>query len=90
MLKLVVIDGASTDGTLDVLRGLWRADPVLVSERDHGIYDALNKGIARATGDVVGFLHSDDLFADDSGARACRRSVRRSERWTRYMATCFM
>lgn len=64
--ELVVIDGASTDGTLDVLRGYGAKIPVLVSERDHGIYDALNKGIERASGDVIGFLHSDDLFADSS------------------------
>jgi len=60
----VVIDGGSTDGTLEVL-GLYsdRID-VLVSESDLGIYDALNKGIQRTSGDVVGFLHADDLFAD--------------------------
>ena len=65
-VELVVIDGASTDGTLDVLRGYGARIPVLVSERDLGIYDALNKGIVRSSGDVVGFLHSDDLFADAS------------------------
>lgn len=64
--ELVAIDGASTDGTLDVLRGYGKRISVLVSEPDGGIYEALNKGVARATGDVVGFLHSDDLFADAS------------------------
>jgi glycosyltransferase len=58
----VVIDGGSTDGTLALLQAR-RADlGVLVSEPDGGIYDALNKGISRASGDVVGFLHADDLF----------------------------
>ena len=42
---------------------------MLVSEPDGGIYDALNKGIARATGDVVGLLHADDLYADSDGRR---------------------
>ena len=58
-----VIDGASTDGTLGIVAA--HAGPLshVVSEPDGGIYDALNKGIARATGDVVGFLHADDLFA---------------------------
>jgi glycosyltransferase involved in cell wall biosynthesis len=59
----VVIDGASTDGTVDILRSREGQLGVLVSEPDNGIYDALNKGIARATGDVVGFLHADDVYA---------------------------
>lgn len=66
----VVVDGASSDGTLQVLlsclvkpvragyQALWTSEP------DSGIYDALNKGLARATGDVIGLMHSDDFFAD--------------------------
>ena len=61
----VVIDGASTDGTLQVLQRCLTAQAVWVSEADNGIYDALNKGLALATGDVVGLMHSDDFFADD-------------------------
>lgn len=64
-VELVVIDGASTDGTREVLQAYADRVGVLVSEPDRGIYDALNKGIARASGEVVGFLHSDDLFADE-------------------------
>lgn len=60
--ELVVIDGASTDGTLAVLESYRPRLGVLISERDQGIYDALNKGIKNATGDVVGFLHADDVF----------------------------
>ena len=63
-IELVVIDGGSTEGTLEVLRSYADRLHVLVSEPDQGIYDALNKGIRRASGEVVGFLHSDDLFAD--------------------------
>ena len=63
-VELIVIDGGSTDGTQAVLRAYADRLAVLVSEPDQGIYDALNKGIARAGGGVVGFLHSDDLFAD--------------------------
>jgi glycosyltransferase len=61
----VVIDGNSTDGTLAVLRAQAHRIAVLVSEPDAGIYHALNKGLARATGDIVGFLHSDDVYAHD-------------------------
>lgn len=59
----VVIDGGSTDGSLDILRQHQSRIANLVSEPDSGIYDALNKGIRAATGDVVGFMHADDEFA---------------------------
>ena len=59
----VVIDGASSDGTFDLLQSHRKGLAVLVSERDCGIYDALNKGIERSCGDIVGFLHADDLYA---------------------------
>jgi len=60
----VVVDGASTDNTLEVVRAHAVRRVSIVSEPDRGIYDALNKGLARMTGDVVGLLHSDDMFAD--------------------------
>lgn len=59
----IVIDGASTDGTLGVLRERAQSLAVLVSEPDSGIYFGLNKGIARASGEVVGLLHADDVYA---------------------------
>lgn len=61
----VIIDGGSTDGTLAVIAEHASSRAVVVSEPDDGIYDALNKGISRATGTVVGVLHSDDVFASD-------------------------
>jgi glycosyltransferase involved in cell wall biosynthesis len=61
----VVIDGASTDGTLAVLQAHRAQLSVLVSEPDFGIYHAMNKGIAFASGDIVGFLNSDDFYAHD-------------------------
>lgn len=63
-IEHIVVDGASSDGTLELVRNHHNPNIRLVSEPDSGIYDALNKGIRRATGDVVGFMHSDDLFAD--------------------------
>lgn len=65
-LEHIVIDGGSTDGTLEVLQRLREHFDVLVSEPDRGIYDALNKGIARASGDAIGFLHADDFYAQDA------------------------
>jgi glycosyltransferase involved in cell wall biosynthesis len=63
-LEHILIDGGSRDGTLEVLQAHCDRLAVLVSEPDGGIYDALNKGIARATGEVVGLLHADDVYAD--------------------------
>lgn len=64
-IEHVVIDGASDDGTLAILLARRESISVLVSEPDGGIYDALNKGIGLTTGDVVGFLHSDDVYAHE-------------------------
>ncbi|APE32616.1 glycosyl transferase [Halomonas aestuarii] len=64
-IEHVVIDGDSRDDTVAVARHTLAEGDVLVSEPDRGIYDALNKGINRASGEVVGFLHSDDLYAHD-------------------------
>ncbi|WP_374431271.1 glycosyltransferase family 2 protein [Ideonella dechloratans] len=61
----LVIDGASTDGTIDILEAQKNRISVLISEKDSGIYFALNKGLEHATGDVVGLMHSDDFFADN-------------------------
>jgi glycosyltransferase len=65
-VELIVIDGGSTDGTIELLNDYKEGLSVFISEPDDGIYDALNKGIKHATGDVVGFLHADDLFADNA------------------------
>lgn len=64
-LELVVIDGGSTDGTLDVIERFRGRLGAFVSERDKGIYDAMNKGLQRATGEVIGTLNADDLYQDD-------------------------
>ncbi len=62
----VVVDGVSTDDTVKLVRARGSEDTLLDVRPDHGIYDALNRGVALATGDVVGFLHSDDFFKDSS------------------------
>jgi glycosyltransferase len=59
------MDGGSTDGSLDVIKSYNGRISSLHSQIDHGMYDALNRGIKLATGDVIGFVHSDDLLADD-------------------------
>jgi len=63
-IEHIIVDGASTDATLDSVRRHGDRVDTVISEKDNGIYDALNKGIDAATGDVIGFLHSDDLYAN--------------------------
>lgn len=65
-LELIVIDGGSTDGTLSLLEAFRPHLAKLVTERDDGIYHAMNKGIRLATGDIVGILNADDRYQDSS------------------------
>lgn len=62
-IEHIVVDGASSDESMEIIRANGQHVAKVVSEPDHGIYDAMNKGIQLATGDVVGFLNSDDVFA---------------------------
>jgi glycosyltransferase len=64
-IEYIIIDGVSTDGTLDIINQNKDLVTKLISEPDNGIYDALNKGIKNATGDIIGFIHSDDYFANN-------------------------
>ena len=66
--EYIVVDGASKDATVDIIREYeprFEGRMRWVSEPDKGIYDAMNKGIAMATGDVVGLLNSDDFYTSD-------------------------
>lgn len=65
-IEHIVVDGGSKDKTLEVVATAGPHVAKLVSERDDGIYDAMNKGLALATGEIVGFLNSDDFYADSS------------------------
>ena len=76
----VVVDGASTDGTADVVAAFRHAAPGYsyrwLSEKDRGMYDAINKGIALATGDVVGILNADDEFDGDDALASVAAAFR--------------
>ena len=63
-IEHIIVDGASDDGTVEIIKAYAAAHENVqwVSEKDDGIYNALNKGIRMATGDVIGFLHSDDVL----------------------------
>ncbi len=67
-IEYIIVDGASTDATINIIRQyepLFKGRLHWISEKDNGIYDAMNKGIQMATGDVVGTLNSDDYFTSD-------------------------
>jgi glycosyltransferase involved in cell wall biosynthesis len=62
-IEYLIIDGGSTDHTLDVIKSYSNHIDYFISEKDRGLYDALNKGIAAATGEVIGILNADDILA---------------------------
>lgn len=64
-IEYIVVDGGSTDGTLEIIKKYADRISKWTSGPDKGIYDALNKGIRLSSGDVIGFLHADDLYADE-------------------------
>lgn len=63
-LEHIIVDGNSSDGTLPIVFRYEDKIAKLISEPDHGIYDAMNKGIALSTGDIIGILNSDDFYAN--------------------------
>lgn len=75
-IEHIVIDGASTDGTGQVVRSQGQRVARFLSEPDNGIYDAMNKGLALATGDVIGILNADDRYADDGALARVSAQIR--------------
>jgi glycosyltransferase involved in cell wall biosynthesis len=62
-IEHVFIDGFSSDNTLELIKLNSKKRNLIISEEDSGLYDAINKGILNSTGDIIGILHSDDLFS---------------------------
>jgi glycosyltransferase involved in cell wall biosynthesis len=65
-IEYIVIDGKSTDQTPEIVKSYGTKIAVFLSEKDAGIYDAMNKGITKATGDIIGILNADDFYRDSS------------------------
>ena len=63
-MEYIIIDGGSTDNTLSIIEKYKSKIDFFISEQDNGIYDAINKGIKHSSGEIVGFLHADDIFKD--------------------------
>ncbi len=64
-IEYIIIDGGSADGTIEIIKKYENKVTKWISEPDKGIYDALNKGIRLAQGEIIGFLHADDVYASD-------------------------
>jgi glycosyltransferase involved in cell wall biosynthesis len=64
-VEYIVIDGASTDGTIDIIESFGGKISKFISQPDKGIYDAINKGIKNSSGEIIGILNSDDFFCDN-------------------------
>lgn len=64
-IEYIIVDGKSTDNTLSITESYKDKISKVISEKDKGLYDALNKGIALATGDLIGIIHSDDFYTDN-------------------------
>ncbi len=65
-IEHVFIDGKSQDNSLDIIEKTSSRDKIVISEKDNGIYDAMNKGVNTATGDIIAILNSDDFYSDEN------------------------
>lgn len=65
-IEYIIIDGSSTDGTIELINSFGKSISKFISEPDNGIYDAINKGIRLSTGNIVGIINSDDFFYDNN------------------------
>ena len=75
----IIIDGGSTDNTIQIVRqaeNRYLGRLKYISERDNGIYDAMNKGLRMATGDIIGILNSDDFFCDSDVLKTIADNIR--------------
>lgn len=72
-LEYIIIDGGSTDGTQNIIKKYEKKLAYWVSEPDHGVYDAMNKGIQKATGDILGFINSGDRYKEEAFLQVVRQ-----------------
>ena len=72
--EYIIIDGGSNDGTIEIIKSFKRCDK-FISEKDKGLYDALNKGVMMSTGNFIGILHSDDIFNNNNSISIIKKSL---------------
>jgi glycosyltransferase involved in cell wall biosynthesis len=79
-IEYIIIDGGSNDGTLDIIKKYQMHFAKVLSEKDRGVYDAMNKGINLATGDYIGLLNADDVYVDKNVIDLVARQLEAAER----------
>lgn len=78
-IEYIIVDGGSTDGTLEVIKKYDKYISKWISEPDEGVYDGMNKGIKLATGDIMGFLNSDDFYADNGAIESVVNTIKEKD-----------
>ena len=78
-IEYIVVDGGSTDNTLKIAKKYNEIINILVSEQDNGLYDAMNKGISLASGDIIGLINSDDLFCDPDALKKVAKVFKKNK-----------
>jgi glycosyltransferase involved in cell wall biosynthesis len=78
-IEHIIIDGDSKDNTVEIIQSMPNRISKIISEPDSGLYDALNKGIRLATGDIIGILHSDDLFFESTTIQKIVNAFQKSD-----------
>lgn len=89
-IEYIVVDGLSKDNTLQVIKEHGTRVTKLISEKDKGIYDAMNKALALATGDVIGFINADDFYASDDAVALAVSALERSGADSCYGDLCYV
>jgi glycosyltransferase involved in cell wall biosynthesis len=89
-LEYIIVDGGSTDRTLSIIDAYKDRIANLVSEKDNGLYDALNKGISMATGDLIGILHSDDFYTGNTVIENIVNTIKQNDADAAYADLCYV
>lgn len=85
--EYIIVDGGSTDGTLDIINRFKDQIDIIISEPDHGIYDAMNKGIKSTSGELIGLLNSDDWYEPDT-LELVSEAYKKSDQQTVFHGLC--
>jgi glycosyltransferase involved in cell wall biosynthesis len=89
-IEYIIVDGDSTDATLDIVSEFGNDVSLIISEPDDGIYDGMNKGIKLASGDIIGFLNSDDFYSSSSSLRQVMEVFRNTSTMSCFGDLCYV